>query len=193
MPDLGRARHRGLLAQSARGRRPPLRCLRDARYRRLGPLRFPWHALRVDADAFSIRRLEPRDWGGWRVLWDAYLDFYREVLAEEVTTATFARLCDDGDLFGLVAVDGTNEPVGFAHLVFHPSTWSKTTSCLLEDLFVARRARGFDVGRRLIGAVYEEADRRGSTNVYWHTQEYNAPARSLYDTVARRTYVVYER
>lgn len=194
MPDLDRARQRGLLARSGRGARPSLRCPGDVRYRRLVRLRFAWHALRVEADPISIRRLEPRDWGGWRVLWDAYLDFYREALAEEVTTATFARLCDDdGDLFGLVAADGTNEPVGFAHLVFHASTWSKTTSCYMEDLFVAPRARGFDVGRRLIVAVYEQADRRGSTNVYWHTQEYNAPARSLYDTVAHRTYVVYER
>ncbi len=29
---------------------------------------------------------------------------------------------------------------------------------------------------------------------YWHTQSYNAPARSLYDEVARPTsFVVYER
>jgi GNAT superfamily N-acetyltransferase len=148
----------------------------------------------VQGDSISIRRLDADDWASWKVLWEAYLAFYRERVAEEVTAATFARLCaDDGDLVGLVAVDHGNEPVGIAHLVFHPSTWSKTTYCYLEDLFVAPSARGHDVGRRLIEAVYEEADRRGSTNVYWHTQEFNAPARSLYDTVAHRTFIVYER
>jgi GNAT superfamily N-acetyltransferase len=144
--------------------------------------------------AISIRRLELRDEAHWRDMWRGYLDFYRETLDEEVTAATFARLCDgSGSLLGLVAVGGNDDPVGLAHLVFHPSTWSRTTYCYLEDLFVARAARGSGVGRALIEAVYAEADHRGSTNVYWHTQEFNAPARSLYDTVAHRTFIVYER
>jgi hypothetical protein len=42
--------------------------------------------------------------------------------------------------------------------------------------------------------VYAEADRRGVGRVYWHTQQYNAPARSLYDSVGHATsFVVYER
>jgi hypothetical protein len=55
---------------------------------------------------------------------------------------------------------------------------------------VARR----DVAHRLIEAVYAFADGFGSASVYWLTQEYNAPARSLYDTLAHRTsLVVYRR
>ena len=50
------------------------------------------------------------------------------------------------------------------------------------------------VARRLIEAVYAFADGRGASGVYWLTQEYNAPARSLYDTLAHRTsFVVYQR
>ena len=38
------------------------------------------------------------------------------------------------------------------------------------------------------------ADAHRAERVYWHTQEYNAPARSLYDQVGRRTsFVMYER
>lgn len=49
-------------------------------------------------------------------------------------------------------------------------------------------------GRALIEGVYAEADRRGVDHVYWHTQQYNAPARSLYDVVGHATsFVVYER
>jgi hypothetical protein len=52
-------------------------------------------------------------------------------------------------------------------------------------------ARG-DVARRLVEAVFAFADRFGPASVYWLTQEYNGPARSLYDTVAHRTsFVVY--
>ncbi|HEU0317849.1 MAG TPA: GNAT family N-acetyltransferase, partial [Solirubrobacteraceae bacterium] len=66
--------------------------------------------------------------------------------------------------------------------------------CYLEDLFVARAARGGGAGRALIEAVYAAADARGADRVYWHTQEFNAPARSLYDTVGRRTsFIVYTR
>ena len=148
----------------------------------------------MDRGDILIRRLEPRDEVRWHALWGAYLRFYRESVAEEVTAATFKRLCEgSGDVLGLVAADGNDDPIGLAHLVFHPSTWSLTTYCYLEDLFVAPGGRGRDVGRRLIEAVYEEADRRGSTNVYWHTQEFNGPARSLYDTVAHRSFIVYER
>ncbi len=32
-----------------------------------------------------IRRLETGDWDAWLPLWDGYLRFYREELAEEVT------------------------------------------------------------------------------------------------------------
>ena len=42
--------------------------------------------------------------------------------------------------------------------------------------------------------AFAEADRRGSDRVYWHTQQYNAPARSLYDVLGYATsFVVYER
>ncbi len=153
------------------------------------------HARGVSFEGWSIRRLERRDEDAWRGLWDAYLDFYRAEIPPEVTAATFTRLCSDGgDLVGYVAADESDTPVGFAHVVFHPSTWSGTSYCYLEDLYVAPSARGGDTARRLIAKVYEEADRRSSTRVYWITQEYNAPARSLYDTVAHRaSFAVYER
>jgi len=39
-----------------------------------------------------------------------------------------------------------------------------------------------------------DARRRGAVKVYWHTQEFNGPARSLYDLLAKRvSFVVYER
>jgi GNAT superfamily N-acetyltransferase len=141
-----------------------------------------------------IRRLETSDWDGWRPLWDGYLRFYREPLPEEITRLTFGRMCDREDgMLGLIALDDSGAAVGIANLVFHPSTWSTTNKCYLEDLFVAKSARGGDWGRALIEAVYEEAAAAGAETVYWHTQQFNAPGRSLYDTVAHNTsFIVYE-
>jgi GNAT superfamily N-acetyltransferase len=50
------------------------------------------------------------------------------------------------------------------------------------------------VSEKLFEQAYQLADEKGSDRVYWTTQEYNAPARSLYDKIGRRTsFVVYER
>lgn len=141
-----------------------------------------------------IRTLRTDDREAWERLWDGYLRFYREPLAPEVTDATFRRLSELSDgMIGLVAVDDAGVIVGFANVVIHPSTWSATSYCYLEDLFVSRESRGSDVALGLIEAVYEIAGDVGSTRVYWHTQQFNGAARSLYDTVAQNTsHVVYE-
>ena len=112
-----------------------------------------------------------------------------------MTEATFRRLCEGTDgFFGLLAENDDGGPVGLAHAVFHPATWTTGTYCYLEDLFVSRGGRGSGAGRLLIEGVYEEADRRGADRVYWHTHQDNAPARSLYDAVAHATsFVVYQR
>ena len=142
----------------------------------------------------TVRPLQARDFDAWHLLWDGYNSFYRHEVTAEVTEDTFRRLHEGTDgFFGLVA-EHDGGLVGLAHAIFHPSTWTTRTYCYLEDLFVAGPHRGSGAARSLIEALYAEADRRGADSVYWHTQSYNAPARSLYDQVAKSTsYVVYER
>ena len=142
----------------------------------------------------TIRALERDDWDDWRALWAGYLAFYRAELSDATTRGAFDRLCagDDG-MFGLIALDDTGRGIGMANCVVHASTWSRRPKCYLEDLFVAPSARGHDVGRALLEAVQQAATERGAPRVYWHTQEYNGRARSLYDMVGRPTsFVVYE-
>lgn len=146
-------------------------------------------------DATPVRPLRPDDHRAWSALWDGYLRFYREDLPPGTTAETFRRLCAGTDgVFGLVACGPAGEPVGFAHALLHPSTWSLGGYCYLEDLYVAPAGRGGDVGRDLIEAVAAEAEARGATRLYWHTQAYNGRARSLYDGVAQlSSEVVYHR
>ncbi|WP_210493715.1 GNAT family N-acetyltransferase [Patulibacter sp. SYSU D01012] len=149
----------------------------------------------MSTPAPSVRPLRPADREAWQALWDGYLRFYREDLDPHVTDVTFGRLCAGEDaMFGLVAVDGEDRPVGFAHALLHGSTWSPAGYCYLEDLFVGPAARGGAAGRALIDATAAEARRRGATKLYWHTQSYNGRARSLYDQAgALSSQVVYER
>jgi GNAT superfamily N-acetyltransferase len=140
----------------------------------------------AEVHAGGVRPLRAADRDAWDALWAAYLRFYRHELPAAVTERTFARLCRGGDdLFGLVAVDAADRPVGFAHVLLHASTWSPTSVCYLEDLFVDPAARGGGTGRALIDATLAQARERGATDVHWRTQAFNGRARSLYDQVGR--------
>ncbi|SDP34779.1 Acetyltransferase (GNAT) family protein [Klenkia soli] len=142
-----------------------------------------------------VRPLRSADRSAWDPLWAGYLAFYRQDLAPDVTEAAFARLCVGGDdLFGLVAVDADDRPVGFSHALLHASTWAPGGVCYLEDLYVDPGVRGGATGRALIEATAREARSRGAQTLYWRTQAYNGRARSLYDHVAHLTSdVLYER
>jgi len=142
---------------------------------------------------FTIRCMREGDRASWQALWEAYLRFYRAQLPAHVSDATFARLRDaDSGLTGVVAVDSGGVVAGLGHLVFHPSTWDTEPSCYLQDLFVDPRARGAGLSSQLFDGIYEAARVGGAARVYWHTQEFNGPARSLYDRVGRLTsFVVY--
>ncbi len=142
----------------------------------------------------TIRALQADDWDDWRALWGGYLAFYRAELSDATTRAAFDRLCaGTHGCFGLLALDDAGGGIGLANCVVHATTWSRRPKCYLEDLFVAPAARGHDLGRRLLEAVKRAASERGAPRVYWHTQQYNGRARSLYDVVGHPTsFVVYE-
>lgn len=142
----------------------------------------------------TIRPLAPTDEHAWRPLWAGYLRFYRAEVPTDVTAGTWARLMDPGSgIFGLGA-EQDGRLVGLCHALFHPSTWSLAPSCYLQDLFVDPGARGSGAARALILSCEAEARARGASRLYWLTQEYNGPARSLYDTLAARTsFVVYRK
>ena len=142
----------------------------------------------------AIRELHTGDWDRWLPLWRGYLAFYRAELSDETTRASFDRLSGRTDgMFALLAVDDGGEGVGLAHCTVHPTTWSRRPYCYLEDLFVAPAARGTDLGRGLLEAAKAASVERGAGRLYWHTQQYNGRARSLYDQVGRPTsFIVYE-
>jgi GNAT superfamily N-acetyltransferase len=143
-----------------------------------------------------IRLLEARDRAAWEALFRGYITFYKSTVADDVIEETFRRLLSGEEHVhrGLVAVDETDTPIGLAHILFHRSTWSKTWYCYLEDLFVRPDIRAKGIGEALIQRVYEVADARGTTRVYWSTQEFNYRARGLYDKVATKSpFIQYRR
>jgi GNAT superfamily N-acetyltransferase len=145
---------------------------------------------------YIVRPLASKDKLHWLLLFRAYIEFYRASVADEVIETTWQRLMSgaEGDHIGLVLSGENDKPFGFAHVLFHRSTWSPSWYCYLEDLFVDPAARAKGAGRALIEATYTEADRRGCTRTYWATDEFNYRARGLYDQVATKTpFVQYRR
>jgi GNAT superfamily N-acetyltransferase len=141
-----------------------------------------------------VRPLDAGDWDAWAPLWRGYLRFYRARMGDDIGRIAFERLTGPReDMAGFVA-EAEGALIGFVNLVTHASTWTPAGVCYLQDLFVDGAARGHGAGRALIEAVYHFADERGLGGVYWHTQEFNADARALYDTLAARTsFVQYQR
>ncbi len=142
-----------------------------------------------------IRPLEDADRAAWEELFRAYILFYEAQVPDEVIALAWQRLLEQQDGFlALVAADEGGGLIGLAHALFHRSTWSPTSYCYLEDLFVDPAARGHGAGRALIEAVYREADKRGATRTYWATMGDNATARRLYDGLATLSpFVQYRR
>lgn len=145
--------------------------------------------------SITIRPIEPDDQADWRKLWTAYLEFYEATVPEEVYQTTFQRLLsgDHPDQNGLLAVqDGT--PVGLVHYIYHAHNWRVDQVCYLQDLYADPSVRGTGVGRKLIEAVYAQADADGRPSVYWLTQDFNHTARQLYDRIAQLTpFIKYAR
>jgi GNAT superfamily N-acetyltransferase len=131
-----------------------------------------------------IREIDEDEREAWNPLWAGYITFYKTSVPREISDMAWARFHDsDEPMFALGAyVDGNL--TGFAHYLFHRSTWAPKRYCYLEDLFVADGARGQGLGRALIEEVYRKAEAAGASRVYWLTQSSNAQARGLYDKVA---------
>ncbi|MEU4529447.1 GNAT family N-acetyltransferase [Micromonospora ureilytica] len=98
---------------------------------------------------------------------------------EQLTSALFATA---PALFGHVAVDEHDEPVGFALWFLNFSTWAGVHGIYLEDLFVRPAARGTGVGRLLLATLADLCVRRGYQRLDWSMIDWN-PAAGFYASI----------
>jgi GNAT superfamily N-acetyltransferase len=141
-----------------------------------------------------IRKAKATDEADWRRLWEGYIAFYRGSVSEETTANTWAMILDPDRPVDALVAESDGAVIGLCNYLFHDSTWSTQPICYLQDLFVDPQARGGGAAKKLILACEEEARAKGAFRLYWQTQEYNAPARSLYDTITpRSSFIVYRK
>lgn len=140
----------------------------------------------------NIRPLEQNDHDKWRELFSDYQSFYRAKVPDDIVENTWKRIHDSKSRVNGLGAEVDGELVGFTHYLFHDSTWSDRPTCYLEDLFVEPTARGSDTAKDLIRGVEAAAKENNAFRVYWHTQQYNSKARSLYDTITPpSSFIVY--
>jgi hypothetical protein len=65
-----------------------------------------------------------------------------------VTGVSWERFFQEHQLLEALLAELAGRLVGFAHIVFHPSTSALAPSCLLHDLFVEARLQGRGSGAR---------------------------------------------
>lgn len=143
----------------------------------------------------TVRPLQASDEQAWRQLWTDYLTFYESSVTEDVYATTFSRLLGDdrNDFSGLIALEN-GRPVGLVHFLFHRHCWSVENVCYLQDLYADPSIRGKGIGRALIEATYDAADKADCPSVYWLTNHYNVTARQLYDRIGEKTsFIKYKR
>ncbi|WP_422736738.1 GNAT family N-acetyltransferase [Micromonospora sp. WMMD729] len=98
---------------------------------------------------------------------------------EQLTSALFATA---PALFGHVAVDEHDAPLGFALWFLNFSTWAGVHGIYLEDLYVSPAARGTGAGRLLLATLADICVRRGYQRLEWWMIEWN-PAAGFYASI----------
>lgn len=141
----------------------------------------------MDASDIAIRPLRSDERADWEPLWQGYQTFYKVAIPAEATAVLWRRLHDPAEPMGVLGAYVGGKLCGIVHYIFHRSCWTIGDYCYLQDLFVAEGARNRGLGRALIEAVADKAQRAGASRVHWLTHETNATARALYDRLAERS------
>ncbi|MEH1027361.1 GNAT family N-acetyltransferase [Micromonospora profundi] len=98
---------------------------------------------------------------------------------DQLTSALFGAA---PALFGHVAVDEQDVPVGFALWFLNFSTWAGVHGIYLEDLYVRPAARGTGAGRLLLATLADICVQRGYRRLEWWMIDWN-PAAGFYASI----------
>lgn len=151
----------------------------------------------LPAQAPTIRPARPEDVPAVVAMVHELADYERapeqcHLTEEQLTAALFATAPGRGAasdapswsgrspspaLFGHVAVDAADEPIGFALWFLNFSTWEGVHGIYLEDLYVRPAGRGTGAGRLLLATLAAICVERGYRRLDWWMLTWNPAAR----------------
>ena len=144
--------------------------------------------------SINLRQIQLGDKSAWQELYFAYLEFYETSPSDVNSELLWGRLTNSEPQIQALVAESDGVVIGIAHFHYQLSTWSETSHCYLEDLYVAEDARENGVAKALIQQVQELAIKQGCTELFWITKESNSIARKLYDQVANLSdFIRYEK
>jgi len=138
----------------------------------------------------SIRAAAESDLAAVLPLLRGYCEFYESDPSDEGLERMLRGVlaASEETAFLLVATEGDGgEVVGFALSQWKWSSLRGARIVVLDDLFVADRARGRGHADAMIEAVAEIAARNGGAAVEWLTGPDNRRAQAVYDRVGGRS------
>lgn len=142
----------------------------------------------------TVRSLTQSDYSSWNELYSAYAEFYQVSQTQQMRDEVWSWLHDaNNEVSGLIAINDEGVAVGLAHYRAFARPLTASVGGFLDDLFVARSARGHEVGKKLIEAVVSVGKDKNWSVIRWITAENNYRARSTYDKLANQTkWVTYD-
>jgi ribosomal protein S18 acetylase RimI-like enzyme len=144
--------------------------------------------------SIAVRQIQVGDKSAWQELYFAYLKFYETSPSDVNSELLWDRLTNSEPQIQALVAEANGVVIGIVHFHYQLSTWSETSHCYLEDLYVAEGARGKGVAKALIQQVQELTIKQGCTELFWITKESNSIARKLYDQVANLSdFIRYEK
>ena len=143
----------------------------------------------------EIRPIRPEEVTQALPLFAGYQRFY-EVPdpSDQANLAFFTRFCEPSDAGLLLGAWDGDDLLGFANIYWTFSSTRATDIALMNDLFVAERARGKGFARALIDACADAAHARGLPALTWETAPDNTTAQRVYDATGatRSEWFAYE-
>jgi hypothetical protein len=80
----------------------------------------------------TIEAVQESDYESWMPLWGKYQEFYNVDLSGAVTQRTWQRFFSPIEPLFCVVARYNGEVVGFAHYLFHRSTWRRAITVILK-------------------------------------------------------------
>jgi GNAT superfamily N-acetyltransferase len=136
----------------------------------------------------TVRPLSEADRDCWEQMFQAYAEFYKTDVPEGGLDLVWLWIFDtNNDFWCDVVEDVEGTVLGFTQYQLMHRSLGGNMVCYLSDLYVEPHLRGSGAGRAMIDHVLQFAKDKGLSGVRWLTQDFNYPARKLYDTYAQKT------
>lgn len=142
----------------------------------------------MSSNEVVVRPVVETDHMAFLAMWEDFVSLAPDEPGErEMGELNWSRMMDAATgLRGIVAVDGSDEPIGFTLFLTFPFTWSRGDACYLQDIYVRPQSRGKGVAQAMIGQLRDLGEAAGWFKIFWMTQPDNFDAQRVYDKVAKR-------